>query len=88
MIVAGIYASKPLQSRIWICMFFNASYRNMNFNRYHMSYKGAAGKAFSAHMPIYSAVFGSMNKDIRLLCIYPLKSISFLMTSTLPERYR
>jgi hypothetical protein len=33
-------------------------YENMTFAGYQMSYKGAAGKAFSALMPIYIAVFG------------------------------
>ena len=33
-------------------------HENMNFAGYQMSHKGAAGKAFSAHMPIYIAFFG------------------------------
>jgi hypothetical protein len=31
-------------------------HENMNFAKYQMSYGGAAGKAFSAHMPIYIAL--------------------------------
>jgi hypothetical protein len=30
---------------------------------YQMSYKGAAGKAFSAHMPTYIAFFGLRKTD-------------------------
>jgi hypothetical protein len=33
-------------------------HENMNFAEYQMSHKGAAGKAFSAHMPIYIEFFG------------------------------
>jgi hypothetical protein len=33
-------------------------YENMTFAGYQMPHKGAAGKAFSAPMPIYIAVFG------------------------------
>jgi hypothetical protein len=32
-------------------------HENMNFAEYQMSYGGAAGKAFSAHMPIYYCIF-------------------------------
>jgi hypothetical protein len=32
-------------------------HENMNFAEYKMSHKGAAGKAFSAPMPIYIAFF-------------------------------
>ena len=32
-------------------------HENMNFAGYQMSYKGAAGKAFSAPMPIYIVLF-------------------------------
>jgi hypothetical protein len=35
-------------------------HENMNFAEYQMSHKGAAGKAFSAHMPIYIAFFRLM----------------------------
>ena len=37
-------------------------HENMNFAEYQMSYGGAAGKAFSAHMPIYIAFFGLINR--------------------------
>jgi len=33
-------------------------HENMNFAEYQMSYGGAAGKAFSAHMPICIAFLG------------------------------
>ena len=33
-------------------------YENMNFAEYQMSYRGAAGKAFSVHMPIYIPFLG------------------------------
>ncbi len=32
--------------------------KNMHLIEHRMLYKGAAGKAFSAHMPAYSAFFG------------------------------
>ena len=38
----------------WLSIRYN---ENMNFAEYQMSHKGAAGKAFSAHMPIYIAFF-------------------------------
>jgi hypothetical protein len=37
--------------------------KNMSYTKYQMSYKGAAGKAFSAHMPISN----------RINCIFGLK---------------
>ncbi len=44
-------------------------HENMNFAEYQMSHKGAAGKAFSAHMPIYIAFFGLMwRKNSNLEC--------------------
>jgi hypothetical protein len=36
----------------------------MNFTGYNMSYNGAAGKAFSAHMPIYIPFFGILYTGI------------------------
>ncbi len=33
-------------------------HENINFAEYQMSHKGAAGKAFSAHMPTSIAFFG------------------------------
>jgi hypothetical protein len=33
------------------------THESMNFAEYKMSHKGAAGKAFSAPMPIYTAFF-------------------------------
>jgi hypothetical protein len=32
-------------------------YNNMKFTGYHLSYNGAAGKAFSAYMPTYITFF-------------------------------
>ena len=52
---AGVYAEKPLQSRIWILLDINSYQfvinKNMTLTEYQMSHNGAAGKAFSAQIP-------------------------------------
>jgi hypothetical protein len=42
---------------------------NMHSIEYQMSYKGAAGEAFSAHMPAYIAFIGLIN-GLRLRSIF------------------
>lgn len=46
---------------IWLLM---RAVKIMNFTGYNMSYNGAAGKAFSAHMPIYIPFFGILYTGI------------------------
>jgi hypothetical protein len=38
-------------------------YNNMQFTAYPLSYKGAAGKAFSAYMPAYITFFWLTNSQ-------------------------
>ena len=66
-------------------------HENMNFAGYQMSHKGAAGKAFSAHMPIYIAFFGlrrspfenfrftTENEVAAVNCLIAAKSLTQIM---------
>ncbi len=51
-------------------------HENMNFAEYQMSHKGAAGKGFSAYMPVNKCIF-RVNQDTSTFMLLPLQPSAF-----------